>query len=404
MLLSAASRSLFAKAFMSDLNQEPTPPPEPPPLPAAEPAPITAATPPPLPPRPPPPPPSTSGAWTSVATAAILAPVLVFGLAMLLQPLRNASPEHARYLTLAYEILAGLFLLAGLGCSVAALAGAFTGRKGLAVRAVIGLVVNGLLIGLFVTNFTRARRAALARQETSQKAQALHADMIAKARQGFDPERGITNPEAFKIDRMQKLYADSAKAQSGDQAKMNQAAAAFFGRLAGLQKDLERVFPQLQETDFADFSALNTPNAFRQRKALLNQFIQVNDRLASFMTNAPNLFAEEMRRQKASPQFVEQSVRGFSSGFVKPVQLRTIVGACRARSNYGQATLVVYDFLEKNRGNWTYDRDKNEIKFTPDTLEAEYEPLVTEWDETQEKMSAAETALVEMQRRMLSGK
>jgi hypothetical protein len=267
----------------------------------------------------------------------------------------------------------------------------------------LGLLISGLLISIFVSNFTRARRAALAARQTEEKAAKLRAEMLKEARKDFDPERGITNREAFKVDSFQKLYADAAREQTGDQAKLSRATAIYFGKLAEIQKEVQRIFPQIQAAELEDFSALSDAEVARKKKKLLDDFIQINDRLSKFLTGAPKALEEELRKQQASPEFREQSVRGFSQGLNKQNQIRYIVNACRARTRYGKAVIATYDFLEQHRGKWTLSKD-DEINFAENAIETAYDPLRREWNEASAKQTEAEAELIEMQRRMLNQK
>jgi uncharacterized membrane protein HdeD (DUF308 family) len=59
------------------------------------------------------------------------------------------------------ELIALCFIVMGLVAGVAALFGIRThGKKGILVPAIVGIVINGLLLFIFVTNFIAARSRA----------------------------------------------------------------------------------------------------------------------------------------------------------------------------------------------------------------------------------------------------
>jgi hypothetical protein len=60
------------------------------------------------------------------------------------------------------ELIALALILAGMGLGIAALFGIRKhGRKGILVPALVGLVINGLLLLIFITNFLAARQQAM---------------------------------------------------------------------------------------------------------------------------------------------------------------------------------------------------------------------------------------------------
>jgi hypothetical protein len=60
------------------------------------------------------------------------------------------------------EMIALLLMLVGLGSGVVALFGIRThGRSGILAPALVGIIINGLLLSIFVTNFVAARARAL---------------------------------------------------------------------------------------------------------------------------------------------------------------------------------------------------------------------------------------------------
>jgi hypothetical protein len=62
---------------------------------------------------------------------------------------------------LVLELIALVLIVAGIGLGIAALFGIRQhGRKGILAPALTGLVLNGLLLFIFITNFVAARAAA----------------------------------------------------------------------------------------------------------------------------------------------------------------------------------------------------------------------------------------------------
>lgn len=86
------------------------------------------------------------------AKASWIAPVLIFLL---------FAFAHQVAAQLVLELIALALIVAGLCLGIAALFGIRQhGRKGILAPALVGLVLNGLLLFIFITNFIAARAAA----------------------------------------------------------------------------------------------------------------------------------------------------------------------------------------------------------------------------------------------------
>jgi hypothetical protein len=79
-------------------------------------------------------------------------PILLFGLLAFSRQM--GAP-------LIIDLVSFLFIVAGLACGVIALFGIpRLGRKGILMPAIAGLIINGLLLFIFVSNFFAARAGA----------------------------------------------------------------------------------------------------------------------------------------------------------------------------------------------------------------------------------------------------
>jgi hypothetical protein len=86
------------------------------------------------------------------ARASWIAPVIIFLL---------FAFAHQVAAQLILELIALVLIMAGLCLGIAALFGIRKhGRKGILAPALVGLVLNGLLLFIFITNFVAARAAA----------------------------------------------------------------------------------------------------------------------------------------------------------------------------------------------------------------------------------------------------
>lgn len=84
-------------------------------------------------------------------------PIIVFGLAVFGGHVGSA---------LVIDLIALLFILVGLISGIVALSGISRhGKKGILIPALIGIIINGFLLFIFVTNFVAAR--ARAQQNTA---------------------------------------------------------------------------------------------------------------------------------------------------------------------------------------------------------------------------------------------
>lgn len=111
---------------------------------------------------------STSGAGSMHRTTA-KASWLLFLVALLV----NFVGRKAGILVVA-EIVGLLLFVAGIACGAFALTGIGRhGRKGILVPALIGLVLNALMVSVWIANFTNARNRARAPSASSHADQDL---------------------------------------------------------------------------------------------------------------------------------------------------------------------------------------------------------------------------------------
>ena len=135
----------------------------PPPLPTAPPpplAPLGYAQPIPVAPR-------TDTIYHQAAKAAWVAPVIMFALSCLITGAMGQNNQDDRLVRIVQGVLSILLIVGGLVCGIVAMCGIRRyGKSGILAPAIVGLLINGLLISLvglgFVAGFRSAARARTA--------------------------------------------------------------------------------------------------------------------------------------------------------------------------------------------------------------------------------------------------
>ena len=240
-------------------------------------------------------------ASSQLAIASLIAPALGIGVwvAASIALKGNAQSQST---TVILDLVAGIFILAGLIAGSIALSGIPThGSKGVLGRGIAGLVINGLLVLIFITNFFYAynkklteRRAALEHVESSA------ADFRSSLNKSFDAKKGITNVDLGKLDRFRNDMKNASTNLTGDDASIALAMDSFLGRMSAVMKNYQSAVEDLRAANvMKQFDSMDKEQ-FAFRREVVQRFLKANAAVKQAITNAEDSIRVDLIKSQVS--------------------------------------------------------------------------------------------------------
>lgn len=302
----------------------------------------------------------------------------------------------------------GLLIAAGLGFLLAViyvvslvlgfvgLTGSYRrGNEGALVRAVLGMIISGTLLGFWGVGFVRGYRMAMqnrkAAQAVAQAAKEIKQDMKKEL-----AEKGTASPDASQAgaEKLKKAFDNASKQLTGDDALVAQAGAYYMARLQNVVNDYTAAAQAIKSPlVFMNMNGVDQREQLATRKATVNKFLEANEKMLSFITKAEIIFREELVRAKVSPAALETALKGYRQTADERNYLTIQIRMDDQR--IGNAMLGMLDLLDSNWGNWKYNPDKKNVIFQDTDAVAKY-------NEYFKDMTAAGKEQAKLQSQLLS--
>ena len=321
-------------------------------------------------------PPGKKSSAHHAASASLLAPLMVIFVSVAFHAVQKDShmPPIANFVA---GLCATLLLACGVACAIVGLCGIRQhGSSGILGKSLAGLVINAVLMLVFIGGFVAGVNKGLKSRQAARDLQAAAKDIQAGLRESFDPEKGITNFNHEQVDEFQrKLHAASSNL-TGDDALVVKATAAHVGRVQVAGRELEAVVKELTEAHILDFSDVTAKDQLQSRRVVVQRFAEVNQKLASVISNSEALFRADLKRLGVSPAVTDSAMRGFHNAAVQRNSLLLQIRAADARMARGMTGIL--DLLEENWGAWKHDDATGKILFTRTGLVGPYNQFLDE--------------------------
>jgi hypothetical protein len=265
------------------------------------------------------------------------------------------------------------------------------GMHGILVRAVLGILLSGLFLGLFGAGFVRGFQAALKQHQMIARARATSE----QSGNGPDGEPASGSNSARGINLADKAAnIPGGKPQNGLPADSATVAAALTNFQAG-QQSLITAYdaaalaiknpPVLSMKDIAQREQLIA------RKQLVNKFLDANEKWLGFSTKAEVTLREELVKLRATPATIDAGLKEYQQSIADRDFIQMRIRATDQR--IGIASLDMLVILEANWGNWKYNAEKNTLAFSNSAAAAQYNDSFAEMNAAKDEQARLQNQL-----------
>jgi hypothetical protein len=119
---------------------------------------------------------------------------------------------------------------------------------------------------------------------------------------------------------------------------------------------------QVQEVKVLDMEEVTQRGQLETKREVVRNFLASNQALKSLLVSEEAAFTDELAKLKVPPARAESALRGFQSsvqGKAVAIRMREI------DQRIGSSLLSALDFLDENWGQWNYNKEYDQVEFSP---------------------------------------
>lgn len=280
-----------------------------------------------------------------------------------------------RVATMVLGVLFFLAVVAGLITAIVGLCGIQEyGTRKLLGRSIAGLLMNGLLLGLFALGFVVGFNKAIDNNKDLEQVQNDSREMQAKAKESFNDKTGITNIDVNSLSKMQGDLDRASQTLTGDDASISQAMSQYLSRMRASTESYTIEITKLRAANILAFSNVTSKADLATSRRLVEHFMQANLDFEMTISNSETSIRADLQALKVPSEKIESVISGFDSKFVPRCDLDMRIRECD--NDLGQAMLAILDRLDSIWGQWHYDPVNQKILFDHDADLAAYNDLL----------------------------
>jgi len=291
----------------------------------------------------------------------MLAPLLAITMAAILMGMQP-SPDGSgvQWGKIAVGGIGTLLVLAGFVLAIIALSVMTRdGRRGILGFALAGLILNASVVALGVIPLVlKVRNRARAVHNAENVAQQAREETLKELR----GEKGV-QPASQRLDAIEKSMDDLAAQSTGDKALELKASSGYLHRLQVVSAKYTSGLQELEGARVLDMSGVERREQLTPKRDAVQRFMASNEEFKSFLTNAENIFKEEMVAMKVPQKTFDQALEGFHS---KAYINNTLIKIRDTDRQIGEGMLGVVDLLDEHWGKWTYNTERKRLVFAAD--------------------------------------
>ena len=250
--------------------------------------------------------------------------------------------------------LGAVTVLVNVACfalGVFALCGIFRyGMHGILVRAVFGLLLSGLFLGMFGAGFVRGFQAALKQRQLIARARTTSGQPGSGADQepadGSNSAKGNNSPETT-------ANIPGGNAQNGlpvHSAMMAEALTNFQAKQQSLITAYDAAALAIKNPPVLSMKDITQREQLIARKQLVAKFLDANEKWLGFSTKAEVTLREEMVKLRATPAAIDAGLKDYRESAADHDIILMRIRETDQR--IGTASLDMLVILEANWGNW----------------------------------------------------
>jgi hypothetical protein len=304
----------------------------------------------------------------SAALASLLAPLLSF---IMNAGLRESSKETP---AVAVVQVAGTLILLAIGLVAGIVALALIGRhgsQGVVGRALAGILICGLGFGVLVfavvEGLQKGRQSARAAAEITRLTESHRREneqLLQRSIAGEDVNSKILG----STDRLAEEMRQSAASMPESERAITAALAETVEGIGREFRKKDQPFAALRAAGGVSPSGLTSPQAIRDRLALVEQCEQANRALLAAIPTWPDQLRQRLRARNVAADRVERVVAGFTKEFRADL-ITAIHGDDGEMVTQMRVVLIV---LQGSYGRWRYDRARDTVVFNGPGLVEQY--------------------------------
>ena len=279
-----------------------------------------------------------------------------------------------------------------LGLGIFALCGMLKyGMRGILVRAVCGILISGMFLGMFGVGFARGFQAALKQHQLIARARAT------PDQPGDGPNRKSANGSNSTTDPNSPdagVNVPGSRTQNGlpaDSAVMAQALTNFQAKQQTLITAYGAAALAIKTPPVLSLKDITQREQLIARKELVNKFLEANEKWLGFTTKAEVILREELANQRATPATLEEGLREYRQSLADRDFIQVRIRATDQR--IGTASLDMLVILEANWGKWKYNAEKNTLVFSDSAAAAQYNDSFAEMNAAKADQAGLQTEL-----------
>ncbi len=231
------------------------------------------------------------------------------------------------------------------------------GRKGLFGRGIVGLVLNGGILSLFMFGvISGISQRVNARQAAHRQITAAVDDVGKNARKYFDSEKGITNVDYAAVEKFRRELDSASKDLDPESARIAKVSIAYVTQMENASRKLQSTLNELQNARVLDMEGVTDKQEIQRRKEIAQRYLAQSENVRAVVTNSYNFYRIELRKLGSSPENIEKHVRTLETSGSRQRQL--LLEVRDADATMIKSMLGALDLLEKTWGKWQVESGK----------------------------------------------
>ena len=327
-----------------------------------------------------------------LALASLLAPGLALALSAAIRA-ANANAEPARATQMILGSVSLLLIGSGFVFAIVALASIPRhGSRGVLGRGIAGLILNGVFLALLLVGIILGVSRSAKIRQANKDIKAVAEDVSQSLRESYDPEKGVTNLDSAKLDRLAREYKNAAGKMSGDEAVVMKANADYLAAAQKKFKTYQVALKAFTEAEVLDLATLTEKTQIQARREIVRRFLEANTGFEVALRDAEKIIRANLVKARLEASKIEKAMQAYNSSAGPQRSVTLQIRECDRQ--IGESVLAVLELLESQWGQWRYHASLNEITFSESGHNKAYEDLLGVIQATGEKQVKLQGLLV----------
>jgi hypothetical protein len=234
------------------------------------------------------------------------------------------------------------------------------------------------------------------RQEQRQALRDMHgafAEAKNGIREAFDEDTGFSAEKgAAAAQRLQEELAKASQNLSGDDAKIAQATRTWLAAFQAKGAAYNQLLKEIEIETLLNLRGVDRGTLGIRRKNV-ERMLAGNAELSQTIRDAEQDFESELVKLNVSPKMRSEVLIGYRTGARRKHELLLKVRA--TDQTLGEASLQLFDLMDREWGKWTYDDDADLVRFESNESVETYKELMNRIQQASQEQLDVQRALVQ---------